>query len=171
MNTPKSPRFSPGLPRITGAHAFFISGAAQEHGTWSRTNAEAFMHKLSRHLASKKYRLITGFGVGVGGAVINRALAYLNEAGKRRFPTRISSSAPSHRRRLARALFRSSGQIIRKAMHAYADIAVSSSATSATCHRGYPVQRHAGGTGRVCRARRLSSSSGARASRRMRYGK
>jgi hypothetical protein len=41
-----------------------------------------FIHKLSYQLASKRNRLITGFGVGVGGAVINGALAYLNEAGK-----------------------------------------------------------------------------------------
>lgn len=60
----------------------FISGAAEEYGTWSRTDAETFIHTLSHQLASKKNRLITGFGVGVGGAVINGALAYLNDAGK-----------------------------------------------------------------------------------------
>ena len=62
--------------------SIFISGAAEEYGRWSRTDAEAFIHKLSHQIAAKKNRVITGFGVGVGGAVINGALAYLNEVGK-----------------------------------------------------------------------------------------
>jgi len=62
--------------------SIFISGAAEEYGPWSRTDAETFIHKLSHQIAAKKNRVITGFGVGVGGAVINGALAYLNEAGK-----------------------------------------------------------------------------------------
>lgn len=60
----------------------FISGAAEEYGTWSRTDAESFIHQLSHQIAAKKNRIITGFGVGVGSAVINGALAYLSEAGK-----------------------------------------------------------------------------------------
>jgi hypothetical protein len=62
--------------------SIFISGAAEQYGTWSRTDAEEFIHKLSYRIASKKNRVITGFGVGVGGAVINGVLAYLNEMGK-----------------------------------------------------------------------------------------
>jgi hypothetical protein len=62
--------------------SIFISGAADEYGTWSRTDAEDFVHRLSHQIASKKKRIITGFGVGVGSAVINGALAYLNDAGK-----------------------------------------------------------------------------------------
>jgi hypothetical protein len=62
--------------------SIFISGAAEEYGTWSRTDAEGFIHKLSYQIAEKKNRVITGFGVGVGSAVINGTLAYLNEAGK-----------------------------------------------------------------------------------------
>jgi hypothetical protein len=62
--------------------SIFISGAAEEYGAWSRADAETFIHKLSHQIAEKKNRVITGFGVGVGGAVINGALAYLNEAGK-----------------------------------------------------------------------------------------
>ena len=62
--------------------SIFISGAAEEYGTWSRTDAESFIHKLSHQIAEKKNRVITGFGVGVGGAVINGTLAYLNEADK-----------------------------------------------------------------------------------------
>jgi Sir2- and TIR-associating SLOG family/SIR2-like domain len=62
--------------------SIFISGAAEEYGPWSRADAESFLHKLSYQIAAKRNRVITGFGVGVGSAVINGALAYLNEAGK-----------------------------------------------------------------------------------------
>jgi hypothetical protein len=61
--------------------SIFISGAVEDYGSWARTDAEAFFHKLSHQIASKKNQIITGFGLGVGGAVINGALAYLNEAG------------------------------------------------------------------------------------------
>jgi len=62
--------------------SIFISGAAEDYGSWQRAEAERFLHKLSHQIASKKNRMITGFGVGVGGAVINGALDYLNDAGK-----------------------------------------------------------------------------------------
>jgi len=62
--------------------SIFISGAAEDYGSWTREDAEGFLHKLSYQIASKKNRIITGFGVGVGGAVINGALAYLNDVGK-----------------------------------------------------------------------------------------
>ena len=60
----------------------FISGAAHDFGTWERNDAEAFLHNLSHSLASKKCRIVTGFGLGVGSPVINGALAWLNSQGK-----------------------------------------------------------------------------------------
>ena len=60
----------------------FISGAADEYGTWNPADALSFLHELSRQIASKKNRVITGFGVGVGSAVLNGVLAYLDSAGK-----------------------------------------------------------------------------------------
>ena len=62
--------------------SIFIAGAAEDYGRWQRAEAEGFIHKLTHHIASRKNRIITGFGVGVGGAVINGALAFLNDAGK-----------------------------------------------------------------------------------------
>jgi hypothetical protein len=77
------------LPSLLGKLAatykrssIFISGAAHDYGSWSQAQAEAFLHKLSHHTAAKKNRIITGFGLGVGSAIINGALAHLNEAGK-----------------------------------------------------------------------------------------
>ena len=62
--------------------SILISGAAEEYGTWTPADAQAFMHELSRQVASKKNRIITGFGVGIGSATLNGTLAYLNDAGK-----------------------------------------------------------------------------------------
>jgi hypothetical protein len=62
--------------------SIFISGAAEEYGAWSRTVAETFIHKLSYEITARKNRIVTGFGIGVGSAVINGVLARLNEVGK-----------------------------------------------------------------------------------------
>lgn len=62
--------------------SIFISGAADEYMTLSPTDAQSFLHELSRQIASNNNRIITGFGLGVGGSVINGALAYLNDIGK-----------------------------------------------------------------------------------------
>jgi hypothetical protein len=62
--------------------SIFVSGAAEDYGKWNRSDAEEFLHKLSYQIASKKNRIITGFGLGVGGAVINGTLAYLSDAGR-----------------------------------------------------------------------------------------
>jgi hypothetical protein len=52
----------------------FISGSAHDYGSWERAQAEMFVHKLSKSLVEKSYRVVSGFGVGVGSAVINGAL-------------------------------------------------------------------------------------------------
>jgi SLOG family protein/SIR2-like protein len=73
------------LERVAASYkrsSIFISGAAEDYGSWSRAGAEEFLHKLSYQIASKKNRIVSGFGIGVGGAVLNGALAYLNDAGK-----------------------------------------------------------------------------------------
>ncbi|NTU49914.1 MAG: hypothetical protein HGA87_03335 [Desulfobulbaceae bacterium] len=63
-------------------HSIFISGAAQDFGTWSQNSAESFLHRLSYTLAKSGCRIVTGFGLGVGSPVINGALAWLNDEGK-----------------------------------------------------------------------------------------
>jgi hypothetical protein len=62
--------------------SIFISGAAETYGSWTKAQAESFLHKLSHQLVSRRNRIITGFGGGVGSAVINGALSYLNDSGK-----------------------------------------------------------------------------------------
>lgn len=53
----------------------FISGSAAEYGDdWQEVNAIGFMHNLSRRLVIENYRVISGFGLGVGSVIINGAL-------------------------------------------------------------------------------------------------
>lgn len=52
----------------------FISGSAEEYGDWDKQQALNFIHGLSSALIENGYRIVNGFGWGVGSAVINGAL-------------------------------------------------------------------------------------------------
>lgn len=54
--------------------SIFISGAAQEYGTFSNEIAQKFIHSLSQNIIKNNHRIISGFGLGVGSAVISGAL-------------------------------------------------------------------------------------------------
>lgn len=52
----------------------FISGSAVTYAPWDQKKVEQFLAKLAHALVSRNLRLSTGFGVGVGGAVVTGAL-------------------------------------------------------------------------------------------------
>lgn len=52
----------------------FISGSAAEYGAWGQTATEEFVTKLSRALIDKDLRITSGFGLGIGGAVVTGAV-------------------------------------------------------------------------------------------------
>ncbi|EFB2327077.1 SIR2 family protein [Escherichia coli] len=52
----------------------FISGSAEEYGAWDKQEALNFVHILSSSLVKNGYRVVNGFGWGIGSAVINGAL-------------------------------------------------------------------------------------------------
>lgn len=52
----------------------FISGSAEEFGDWPKQEAVGFVHSLAAGLVGNGYRLVNGFGWGIGSAVINGAL-------------------------------------------------------------------------------------------------
>jgi hypothetical protein len=62
----------------------FVSGSAEEYGAWDRNTAQVFIHSLSKEIVSNGYRIINGFGWGVGSAVINGALEAIYEKPDRR---------------------------------------------------------------------------------------
>ncbi|MDF7795760.1 SIR2 family protein [Pseudomonas syringae] len=48
----------------------FISGAAHDYSPWTETESEQFVYKLSKAISKAQYRVISGFGLGIGSAVI-----------------------------------------------------------------------------------------------------
>lgn len=52
----------------------FISGAAHDYSPWTESEAEQFVYKLSKAISKEQYRVISGFGLGVGSAVITGVL-------------------------------------------------------------------------------------------------
>ena len=62
------------------ARTVFFSGAAHEYGRMNEREALAFVSDLSRAVVSRGMRVVSGYGLGVGSAVISGALeeTYLN---------------------------------------------------------------------------------------------
>jgi hypothetical protein len=52
----------------------FISGSAVEYGAWGRDVTEQFLSALARALIDSDYRISSGFGLGVSGAVVAGAV-------------------------------------------------------------------------------------------------
>lgn len=57
----------------------FISGSAEEYGNWDRNQGQSFIHSLSKKIVSSNYRIVNGFGWGIGSAVINGSLEAIYE--------------------------------------------------------------------------------------------
>lgn len=60
--------------------SIFISGAAHDFGDWGENTSQRFIHDLSGQLIEAGYKIVSGFGLGVGSAVISGALEkiYMN---------------------------------------------------------------------------------------------
>jgi len=67
----------------------FISGSAVKYDPFLKNEAQELLHRLSYELVKKDYRIITGFGLGVGTYVINGALEYMYEKSITRIDSRI----------------------------------------------------------------------------------
>lgn len=52
----------------------FISGSAVDYGAWGQNKTEEFLAQLAAMLIDKDFRLTSGFGLGVGGAVVSGAV-------------------------------------------------------------------------------------------------
>jgi hypothetical protein len=61
--------------------SIFISGAAENYGTWAEADAKAFLFKLGHEFTAGN-RVVSGFGIGVGSAVLNGVLTQLDSLGK-----------------------------------------------------------------------------------------
>lgn len=54
----------------------FISGAAHDYSPFSEADAIKLLHNLSYKLAEKGYKIISGYGLGIGSTIINGALDF-----------------------------------------------------------------------------------------------
>ncbi|SEJ40265.1 SIR2-like domain-containing protein [Myroides marinus] len=54
----------------------FISGAAHDYTPYTEETAKDLIHSLSYEIAKNEYKIISGFGLGIGSIVINGALDY-----------------------------------------------------------------------------------------------
>jgi hypothetical protein len=52
----------------------FISGSAVDYGSWGQSATNEFLLKLARALIEKDLRITSGFGLGIGGAVVTGAV-------------------------------------------------------------------------------------------------
>jgi hypothetical protein len=52
----------------------FISGAAHSYGDWDKEEAEQFIYSLSKRIINERFKVISGFGLGIGSAVVSGAL-------------------------------------------------------------------------------------------------
>ena len=56
-------------------NTIFISGSISDYNdNWSEEKVDQFCYELSRSLVSKNYKILSGFGLGIGSSVINGAL-------------------------------------------------------------------------------------------------
>ena len=69
------------ISRRLNYNNIFISGSAAEYGSFDEKEATKFIHQLSNRLIQEEYNIISGFGLGVGSAVITGALQeiYMNK--------------------------------------------------------------------------------------------
>ena len=67
----------------------FISGSAEEYGDFTEEQTGEILHELSIQLIKNDFRIISGFGVGVGSFVINGALEQLKSEHKNKFEDSI----------------------------------------------------------------------------------
>ncbi|WP_144481668.1 SIR2 family protein [Bacillus pumilus] len=68
----------------------FISGSAEEYTPFNRMTGQYFLHQLSKRLVEKDFKLVSGFGLGVGPLMINGVAEYINENKKSRLQNHLS---------------------------------------------------------------------------------
>lgn len=62
------------IQNVYNRKSIYVSGAAHEYGLYTREEYEKFISDLSQVLVKKGYRIVSGYGLGVGSAVISGVL-------------------------------------------------------------------------------------------------
>lgn len=71
------------LEMKTKSRSIFISGAANDYAPYEKAESEKFVYELSKDLISSGYRVVSGFGLGIGSSVISGALESLYMGGNK----------------------------------------------------------------------------------------
>ena len=58
----------------------FISGSAEDYADWGRDKAEELAAKISESLVKNDFKVISGFGLGIGSSVVNGALTEIYQS-------------------------------------------------------------------------------------------
>ena len=61
----------------------FLSGSAADYGNWGRAATDDFLTRLAAALIERDFRLTSGFGLGIGGAVVTGAVQQIYSTKKR----------------------------------------------------------------------------------------
>ena len=67
----------------------FISGSAADYGSWGQAVTEDFISKLAAALIDKNLRITSGFGLGIGGAVVRGAVQQIYSTSHRSFDEQL----------------------------------------------------------------------------------
>lgn len=70
-------------------NSIFISGSADDYGLMHENVARELLHGLSYELVKRDYRVISGFGLGVGSYIINGALDCMQSERKNRIENNL----------------------------------------------------------------------------------
>lgn len=68
----------------------FISGSATEYSPFNLETGKYFLHQLSKNLVANDFKLVSGFGLGVGSYVINGVADYISTNKKSRLQNHLS---------------------------------------------------------------------------------
>ncbi len=71
------------LEKVYKQNTIFISGAAHQYGNLDKESGEDFVYSLSKSLAKEDFRIVSGFGLGIGSSVITGVLEHVYMSGKR----------------------------------------------------------------------------------------
>jgi len=69
--------------------SIFVSGSAETYEPWSRGEAHSSIEKMSAKFIQRGYRVVSGFGYGIGSSVINGALTQLRSMNSGKIDDRI----------------------------------------------------------------------------------
>jgi hypothetical protein len=58
-------------------NSIFISGSASGYGDWGEDRCLEFIYYLGKTLAREEYKIVSGYGLGIGSQIINGALQHI----------------------------------------------------------------------------------------------